>query len=96
MAVLGAYVKQPDEVENYTIQYDKNFSKGERITEIAIKTEPEDLEIVNQIFENGEIPYVRVWLGGGINKTVYKTTVTVHTTQGRILQDEFKVKIKEF
>lgn len=126
MSILGAFVKQPDEIETYTIQYDKNFTvkEGEEITSVEVKVEvtkrPEDFyetneltedtvkelvwsidgkgdaEIVSYIWENAPVPYVRVWLGGGFNKTVYKVTVTCKTTYDRIVQDEFKVKIKEF
>lgn len=93
---MGAFIKQPDEIENYTIRYDKNFTEGERILTLDVKTEPEDLIVENSIFINAEVPFVRVWLSGGINKQVYKTTVTVTTSNSRTLQDEFKIKIKEF
>lgn len=52
--------------------------------------------IESNIYENGELPYVRTWVSGGISGKVYKVTVTIDTTNHRRLQDEFKIKVKEF
>ena len=37
----------------------------------------------------------KVWLKGGVNGLVYKVTVTANTHQGRIVETDFLVRIKE-
>ena len=39
---------------------------------------------------------VRTFVTGGKNKTTYEVQVTVTTNDGRTLQDEFIVKVKEY
>ena len=38
---------------------------------------------------------VRVWVHGGNPWEIYKVQVTVETTEGRVMQDEFTVEIEE-
>lgn len=37
----------------------------------------------------------KVWLKGGVNGLVYKVTVTANTHQGRIVETDFLLRIKE-
>ena len=39
---------------------------------------------------------MRVWVRGGVDRVKYKIEVTVSTMDGRVLQDEFYITIKDY
>lgn len=90
--ILGSYEKQPDEIETYSINYADDLTAGDGITDCSISVTPSGLEATHHIVDGTR---VRVTVTGGVHQGKYKITATVNTDDGRRLQDEFFVKVKE-
>ena len=95
MGLLGTATKQPAEIEDYTIDYGDDLSRTDEVSAIVSVT-PDDagLIISNQFIVSGG-QKVTFTAAGGVTGTTYKVTVLVDTTEGRRLEDEIKIKVKE-
>lgn len=91
--ILGRYTKQPGERESYTISFADDLTDGDVLLDAEAKVEPEGVSLDGVHHDANS---VRVWVRGGAAGVKHKVTVTVTTDDGRILQDEFLVTIKEF
>lgn len=89
---LGNFSKQPVEVKDYDVDYSEWLTDGDSVSSATVVVAPTGLS-VDSIFIND--PRVKVWLSGGTNGTQYKLTVTMTSTDGRVKEDEFKVKVKD-
>lgn len=89
---LGNFNKQPVEVVDYDIDYSEWLTAGDNVESAAVDVQPLGLN-VDSVFVND--PRIKIWLSGGSNGTSYKLTVTITTADGRVKQDEFKVKVKD-
>ncbi|WP_025915798.1 hypothetical protein [Herminiimonas sp. CN] len=93
MTILGTYVKQPAEKESYSIDYADDLIDSDGIASAVVTVEPVDLTIVSSMVVGTR---VKVLIEGGTNGVKYKITATATTDDGRILQDEFILKIKDY
>ena len=89
---LGNFNKQPVEVKDYDIDYSEWLTEGDNVHSATVVVSPIGLS-VDSVFIND--PRVKVWLSGGTDGTQYKLTVTMTTADGRVKQDEFKLKCKD-
>lgn len=103
---MQSFDKQPGEVLDYDVTARGFFKKltGDRIRSVAIAVRS-DTEAVPALVV-GPSPHPRyvligaapvdfkVWLGGGTNFTQYVVQCTVTTTQDRVFEVEFKVKVR--
>lgn len=89
---LATIKKQPIERFSYTIDYSEALTLGDNLETATAFVEP-----VGLIVENVGVydPRVKLWVSGGDAGASYKVTVTVHTSDGRIFQDELVFRIKE-
>ena len=94
MSVLGTYTKQPAEKESYTVNVGDDLIGTDTVKTdgVTVTVEPLGLTIVSHLVIS---PRIKVWCSGGTDGVKYKVTVTSETDDGRILQDEFIVKIKD-
>ena len=90
---LGNFVKQPVDVLDYDIDYSEWLTANDNVASAVASVSPAGLT-VQSIFIND--PRVKIWLSGGTNGVTYKVTVNTTTADGRLKQDEFKVKVKDF
>lgn len=90
---LGNYVKQPAEVEFYTINYKDDLTAGDNVQSATAVITPSGLTLNSIVIAD---PRVRVGVSGGAVGTKYKIEVTTVTADGRTLQDEFFVTIKNY
>ena len=89
---LGITSKQPIEKLSYSVSYKDALTAGDNVDTATVVSVPAGLTITNVgVFD----PLVKFWVAGGINNTVYKTVITVSTSDGRIFQDDLVVKVKE-
>ena len=93
MAILGKYTKQPRETESYTVNYTDDLTEGDEIIAVTGNVLPEGIELMS-VTHDGTT--VRVWLRGGTVGVKYKVEIIVTTGDGRVLEDEFIVTIKEY
>lgn len=92
MALLGNFGMQPGEVFDYDINYGDWLTDGDNVeSSIVVVTPPAGLT-VDSIFYND--PRVKIWLTA-VSAGAYKLEVTTTTADGRVKQDEFKVKVKD-
>jgi len=89
---LGNFTKQPVEIIDYDIDYSEWLTAGDNVQAASVEVAPVGL-IVESTFIND--PRVKIWVSGGTTGTTYKLTVTATTADGRVKQDEFKVKVKD-
>jgi len=89
---LGNFNKQPVEVIDYDIDYSEWLTAGDNVQSAVVNVEPTGITI-ESVFVND--PRVKIWVSGGANGTTYKLTVTITTADGRVKQDEFKIKVKD-
>lgn len=93
MSVLGSYIKQPAEKDSYSINYADDLIDSDGIASVDVTVDPSGLTIVSSLVVGTR---VKVLLSGGTNGMKYKVTATATTDDGRILQDEFIIKIKDY
>lgn len=93
MSVLGKYIKQPAETESYTIDYSDDLTDGDGVVDLAVTVSAPTITLVST---NYDLKSARIWLSGGDVGTKYKIEVTATTGDGRVLQDEFYVTIKDY
>lgn len=89
---LGTFTKQPVEVKDYDLDYSEWLVAADTVESAEVTVEPAGLTVGSVFTQNKKI---KVWLSAGTNGTVYKLTVTMTTANGRVKQDEFKVKVKD-
>lgn len=97
MSVLGRYIKQPGEVETYSINYLDDLTTGDNVQSAVTTVAPAGLTIdYTQVIDTPTDKRVRVKVSGGTVDVNYKVTVSTTTADGRVLEDEFYVRIKEY
>lgn len=89
---LGTFTKQPVEVKDYDLDYSEWLVAADTVEAAEVTVEPSGLTVGSVFTQDKKI---KVWLSAGTNGTVYKLTVTMTTADGRVKQDEFKVKVKD-
>ncbi len=96
--LLGTFNKQPSEVYDYDFDYAEWLTVGDNLESCVVtvfpddSAEPDGLKIETVIVID---PILKIWLKGGKNSTTYKITLTSTTADGRIKEDEIKIKVKD-
>jgi hypothetical protein len=90
--LLGTFQKQPADRLDYDVTYKEWLTEGDNLMSVTSSCSPDGLVIETAYVHD---PMVKVWLSGGTSGTTYKITLTATTADGRIRQDEFKVKVKD-
>lgn len=89
---IGSFLKQPVEVKDYDVDYSQWLTTGDNVQSATISVTPTGLQVDSVVIND---PRVKIWLSGGTDGVSYKVTVTTTTADGRVKQDEFKLKVKE-
>jgi len=89
---LGNFQKQPTEVKDFDIDYRDWMTAGDNVQSATVNVSPTGLT-VDSIFIND--PVVKVWVSGGDSAVQYKLTITITTADGRVKEDEFKIRCKD-
>lgn len=97
MSILARYVKQPAEVETYTVDYLDDLTANDNLMNALSAVSPPGLTIdYTVVIDAPGDRRVRVKVSGGTAGVKYKVTVTTTTADARVLQDEFFVTIKDY
>ncbi len=91
--ILGNFTKQPVDVVDYDIDYSEWLTNGDNLQSATLGVEPATSLVIDSVFVND--PRIKIWVSGGTNGVTYKLTVTATTTDGRVKQDEFRIKVKD-
>lgn len=90
---LGTVKQQPAERLSYTFDYSAFLTDGDNVdTAVVGAVSPSGLTVDTVgVFD----PRVKFWVSGGTAGVTYKVTLDVTTADGRQMQDELIVKVKE-
>ena len=91
--ILGTFIKQPFDVTDYDVEYQEWLPPEDSLYETQVTVTPETISIQAARVVDQR---VNIWLAGGEIGTTYKFTVNTTTLNGRVRQDEFRVKIKDY
>lgn len=91
--ILGTFTKQPADEWDYDIDYSEWLTAGDNVQNASVTVAPTGSLMIDAVFIND--PRVKIWVSGGTNGVTYKLTVTMNSADGRIKQDEFKLRVKE-
>lgn len=94
MSILGRFTKQPAEKESYSIEFEDDLTGTDSIATAVSTVSPEGLTLVSTLVIGTRVKVLVS--GGAASGTRHKVTVTATTDDGRTLQDEFIVVIKEY
>ncbi len=89
---LGVFLKQPTDVLDYDIDY-TDWLVDEDTVQSALATSAPNTLTVESVFTTTN--RVKVWLSEGADNTTYKVTVVTTTADGRVREDEFRVRVKD-
>ena len=90
---MNLFQKQPADQLDYDLDFSDWLTGTDVITGItAISSVPAEL-IVQSASVSGQT--AKIWLTGGISGTTYKITATIATSEGRIKELEFKLRVRD-
>lgn len=92
MGVLGKFVKQPADVQDYDFDFTEYLSSQGDTAASHTASAESGITILSSSMSSG---VVKVFLSGGSDGNQYKITATVTTNGGRVKQGEIVVKVKE-
>ena len=90
--ILKKFEKQPADLKDYDNDYQLWLVDSDTISSVTAVPDVDTIN-VDSVFHT--LNRVKVWLSGGIADVVYKITVTINTEDGRVLQHEFVVKVRD-
>ena len=94
MTILGRFTKQPAEKESYSIEFEDDLVDADAIASATAVVEPVGLNLESTLVIGTRVKILVS--GGGPVGARHKITVTATTDDGRILQDEFYIVIKDY
>lgn len=94
MAILGTYQKQPNDVLDYDIDFSRWIADSDLIISVVATADVGITLLTTTIVNSGKS--VKQWVSGGVSGVTYKIQIRATTSEGRVKEDEFKVKVKEY
>jgi hypothetical protein len=95
-------MKQPVERVDYDIDYSEWLTANDNVESVVVTVFPDESAITPVPPDKLHVltvvvidPIVKLWIEGGRNGVTYKVSLTMTTADGRIKQDEFKLKVKD-
>lgn len=93
MAVLGKFVKQPVDVQDYDFDFNDYLTASSDTAVSHTVTAETGLTVVGSTLNAG---VVKVFVSGGADGSSYKVSATLTTSGGRVKQGDIIIKVKEF
>lgn len=90
--MLGTVRKRPDDQLDYDVAFERWLSDGDTITDATAVCDPVGVNI-DSVVVFGDI--VKVWISGGSVGVSHSIKVTATTTQGRVKEVTFNLRIVE-
>jgi len=92
MALIATHTQQPADTLDYDVTYEDWLEAGDAVESATATVAPAGLDVVVLIAS----PIVKLWVSEGVDKTTYKITLTTTTVDGRVKQDEIRIKVKDY
>jgi len=91
---MNLFKKQPADQLDYDLDFSEWLTDDDVITgAIAVSSVPSELVIMSVGVTN---KIAKVWLYGGVSGSTYQVTATITTALGRIKEEDFKVRVREY
>jgi hypothetical protein len=95
--LIGSFIQQPAERLDYDIDFSRWMPSADRLesalVEVAPNPETGGLTIEDPLVDEQRI---KLWVSDGTDGVKYKLTVTATTHDGRTVQVELSLKIKDY
>jgi hypothetical protein len=95
-------MKQPVERVDYDIDYSEWLTANDNVESVVVTVFPDESVMIPVPHDRLHVltavvidPIIKLWIEGGRNGVTYKVSLTMTTADGRIKQDEFKLKVKD-
>lgn len=94
MTILATYIKQPNEVQDYDIDFTEYLASmgGDSILSHTVLADT-GITVDSSLVINN---VVKIFLSGGYDHESYNVTARVTTVGGRVREGEIKIKVKEY
>jgi hypothetical protein len=90
---MNLFQKQPADQLDYDLDFSDWLTDDDILTgAVATSSVPEELIVQSVRLIS---PLVKIWIAGGVSGATYKITATITTSQGRIKELEFKIRVRE-
>lgn len=90
---MNLFQKQPADQLDYDLDFSEWLADGDTITGVtAVSDVPAELVILSALVADQT---VKIWVSGGLDGSTYKVTATVSTSQGRIKELDFKIRVRD-
>lgn len=90
---MNLFQKQPADQLDYDLDFSEWLADGDTITGTsAVSDVPTELVILSASVADQT---VKIWVSGGLDGSTYKVTATVSTSQGRIKELDFKIRVRD-
>jgi hypothetical protein len=90
---MNLFTKQPADVLDYDLDFSDWLTGTDVLTGVvATASGPEDLQIQSASIVGQT---AKIWISGGISGSTYKVTATISTSEGRVKQLEFKIRVRD-
>jgi hypothetical protein len=96
--LLGTFHKQPADRYDFDFNYGDWLTVQDNLEGSTVTVLPDDSADLDGLqIESVTVidPILKLWISGGKNRTTYKITLTSTTADGRVKQDEIKLKVKD-
>lgn len=95
--IIGRFEQQPGENKRYRADFTANLAAGETITTPVFVVDQVTTPplVVSNIAVGPDGDQVVFFVGGGLDGTVYKVTMTTNTSDGQVLEDELEFRVTE-
>lgn len=89
--------KQSADRLDYDVDYSNFIPEDDTITTVTAVVEAID-PLTDLVVDSASVasPIVKVWLSSGLNGSTYKITVTASTNGGRIKEQDFKIRVRDY
>jgi hypothetical protein len=89
---MNLFQKQPADQLDYDLDFSEWLTGTDTITgAVATSSVPAELVVLSVAVSDQA---AKVWVSGGIDGTTYKVTATITTSEGRIKENEFKIRVR--
>lgn len=102
--ILGTFYKQPAESLDYDIDYSKFLADGDTLlstgnppvpSPLDVSVSPEGLTLGPTFVVDSGLT-IKQWVSGGVSGYRYKVTITATSNAGRVIQNEFVIRVKDY
>lgn len=90
---MNLFQKQPVDQLDYDLDFSDWLTESDTINgAVAVSSVPDELVVMSVSISGA---FVKIWVRGGLNGQTYKISSKITTSEGRIKELEFKIRVRE-